>query len=64
MQAAGFIEHYKEIGDYKIEYWSKTPSMDWLAGIGAITLAYMCHPNFFFIRQELKNPSEARVKKV
>lgn len=63
-QAAGYIEHYKETGDYKIEYYSKMPCMDWLAGTATIILSFMCHPNFFYIRKELMNPSKPRVKKV
>jgi amino acid permease len=38
--------------------------MDWLAGTATIILSFMCHPNFFYIRKELMNPSKPRVKKV
>lgn len=38
--------------------------MNWLSGFSTIVLSYMCHPNFFYIRQELVKPSQLRVKKV
>lgn len=40
------------------------PCMDWMAGFATIILSYMCHPNFFYIRNELVKPNKPRVKKV
>jgi len=64
IQCPEYINHGINNGDYQIEYISKTPSMDWLAGFSTIILSYMCHPNFFYIRKELLHPSTKRVKKV
>ena len=64
IQTPEYIAHGKETGDYKIEYFYKEPSMDFLAGFATIILSYMCHPNFFYVRKELLNPTTKRVKKV
>lgn len=63
-QLNSYISHSKSQGDYQIEYISKKPSMNWLAGFGTIILSYMCHPNFFYVRNEQLKPSKPRVKKI
>ena len=64
IQTPEYIENAKKNGEYEIEYFAKAPSMDFLAGFATIILSYMCHPNFFYVRKELLNPSAPRVKKV
>ena len=38
--------------------------MNFFVGFATIIMSYMTHPNFFYVRKELLNPSAPRVKKV
>lgn len=63
-QSPLFYEKFKDNPDYQFSTIAQKPTMNWLSGFSTIILSYMCHPNFFYIRTELVNPSKPRVKKV
>ena len=57
-------EKYIEDNSYTVKYIIGTPEMNWFSGIANILLAFLSHPNFFNVRDELSEPSPARVRKI
>ena len=57
-------DKYVEEQTYKINYIIGEPKMNWFSGIATILLAFLSHPTFFNVRDELSEPSPARVRKI
>jgi len=63
-QTPKYVENLGKATDFTIEYFIKTPSMNWWSGISTLLLSYFVQPSFFYVRSELIKPSKPRVTKV
>lgn len=63
-QAPSYYFKNEENPNYEFDIFSHNPTMNWISGFSTILLSYMCHPNFFYVRSDLVDPSFMRVKKV
>lgn len=64
IQSPQFIAAYSQKPDYKVEYYSKPPSIKWFQGWGTMLLAFNGQILFFYVRGEMMKKSERRVKKL
>lgn len=64
VQSPAVRSKYIADDQYSIAYLWKSPKMDWASGLATMLLAFLSHPTFFNVREELADPSPQRVKKI
>jgi len=55
---------YSQKPDYKVEYYTKQPSIKWFQGWGTMLLAFNGQILFFYVRGEMMKKTERRIKKL
>ena len=59
-----FQSNLNKLGELQVQYFSKTPSFQWVESFFSMILSYYCQPYYFAIRNELMHPTKKRLKKV
>ena len=60
-----YYEYFSMMQVYTIDLVKPPPAKpEWITGLATISVAYGCHPVFFYLRSELISKSRKRVKKI
>lgn len=63
IQSPFFYDRFKSKGNFEIEFISKVPDYNWMTGFATILLSYFQHIGFFYLRSEMNEISQRRLRK-
>ena len=64
IQTPGSIKHYQNKDSYHIDIFPPEFTMNWISGIGALSMSFSCQPVYFYIRNEMIHKTRQRTKRI
>ena len=64
IQTPEYYKAYKDNDKYEMSWLARSPTIVWVQGFSTILLSYNCQITFFYVRGEMRMPSNRRVIKV
>jgi amino acid permease len=64
IQTPAFFAHYRNKDSYQLDWLPPPISLDWISGIGALSMSYSAQPIYIYIRAEMIHKSLARTSRV
>lgn len=64
LQTPAYYAHYRHKDSYQFDILPPAISLDWVSGIGALSMSFSCQPIYIYIRGDFIHKTAARTKKI